>query len=31
MTLAGRTQRSVQLAGGERVEEHVTFILKVLN
>lgn len=29
MNVAGRTQRSVQLAGGERVEEHVTFILKV--
>lgn len=29
MTVSGRTQRSVQVSSGERVEEHVVFIIKV--
>ncbi|CAD5209304.1 unnamed protein product [Bursaphelenchus okinawaensis] len=28
MTVSGRTQRSVQVASGERIEEHVVFIIK---
>ena len=29
MTITGRTQRSVQMSSGERVEEHVIFNIKV--
>ncbi|KAI1727011.1 heme NO binding associated domain-containing protein [Ditylenchus destructor] len=29
MAVTGRTQRSVQVAAGERVEEHVTFLIKL--
>ncbi|VDM62010.1 unnamed protein product [Angiostrongylus costaricensis] len=30
LTTTGRTQRSVQMATGERIEEHVIFLIKVL-
>ncbi|KAK6764356.1 hypothetical protein RB195_024615 [Necator americanus] len=30
LTITGRTQRSVQMATGERVEEHVIFLIKVI-
>ncbi|KJH43122.1 heme NO binding protein [Dictyocaulus viviparus] len=29
LTITGRTQRSVQMASGERIEEHVIFLVKV--
>jgi hypothetical protein len=29
MNVVGRTQRSVQMANGERIEEHVIFLIKV--
>ncbi|ETN77381.1 heme NO binding associated [Necator americanus] len=31
LTITGRTQRSVQMATGERVEEHVIFLIKTAN
>uniref|UniRef100_A0A1I7XD89 guanylate cyclase n=1 Tax=Heterorhabditis bacteriophora TaxID=37862 RepID=A0A1I7XD89_HETBA len=31
LTITGRTQRSVQMATGERIEEHVIFLIKTLN
>ncbi|KAK6059407.1 heme NO binding associated, partial [Cooperia oncophora] len=31
LTITGRTQRSVQMATGERMEEHVIFLIKTIN
>ncbi|CAJ0598531.1 unnamed protein product [Cylicocyclus nassatus] len=31
LTITGRTQRSVQMATGERIEEHVIFLIKTAN
>ncbi|KAK6032050.1 heme NO binding associated, partial [Ostertagia ostertagi] len=31
LTITGRTQRSVQMATGERIEEHVIFLVKTVN
>ncbi|EPB69066.1 heme NO binding protein, partial [Ancylostoma ceylanicum] len=31
LTITGRTQRSVQMASGERTEEHVIFLVKVIS
>ncbi|CAJ0589809.1 unnamed protein product [Cylicocyclus nassatus] len=31
LTITGRTQRSVQMATGERIEEHVIFLIKTTN